>query len=82
MERCRRLVDLLVVAVIQLLTHMPHDLSLPRHPFQRLGHILAELREARSTAALAKAEAESPGNKTRGRSAENGWREDFFLKKM
>jgi len=53
MERRRGLADLLAVAASELLAHMLDDLPLPRNDFQRLGHVLAELVEARSAAACA-----------------------------
>jgi hypothetical protein len=51
-ERCRRLADLLAVPAGELLAHDLHDLPLPRHHFEPLGHVLTELGEpVRATAA-------------------------------
>ena len=51
-ERCRRLADLLAVPASELLAHSLHDLPLPRHHFEPLGHVLTELGEpVRATAA-------------------------------
>jgi len=44
-ERCRRLADLLAVPAGELLAHDLHDLPLPRHHFEPLGHVLTELGE-------------------------------------
>ena len=51
MERCRRLADLLAIAASELLAHGLDDLEPARDLLQRLGHILAQLRQARSAAA-------------------------------
>ena len=45
MERSRRLGDLLAGPAAELLPHMFGDEQLPRHHIQRLGDILADLRE-------------------------------------
>src|ERR1700756_4331899 len=50
-ERRRRLANLLAVPAGELLAHVLHHLPLPRHHFQRLGDVLAELGEPDRTAA-------------------------------
>ena len=51
MERRRRLGDPLAIAAGELLAHRLDDLEAARDLLQRLGHILADLRQPRSTAA-------------------------------
>ncbi len=51
MERCRRLADLLAIAAGELLAYRLDDLKATRNLLQRLGHILADLRQPRSAAA-------------------------------
>ena len=51
MERCRRLADLLAIAAGELFPHRLYQLEPARDLLQRLGHILAQLRKARPTAA-------------------------------
>src|SRR5438132_7374667 len=51
MERRRRLADLLAIAAGELLAHCLDDLEATRDLLQRLGHILADLRQPRSAAA-------------------------------
>ena len=51
MERRGYLRDLLAVPAGELLAHVLHHLSLPRHHLQRLGDILAELGESVRAAA-------------------------------
>src|SRR5260370_7207825 len=51
MEGRRRLRDLLAGSAAELLPHMLGDEHLPRHHIQRLGDILADLREFGATAA-------------------------------
>jgi hypothetical protein len=53
MKRRRRLSDLLAGAAAELLPHMFGDEHLPRHHIQRLGDILADLRESAAAAARA-----------------------------
>jgi hypothetical protein len=50
-ERRRRLADRLAGPARELLAHVLHDLPLPRHHFQRLGDVFAELGEAGRAAA-------------------------------
>ncbi|MGY4297849.1 hypothetical protein ACVWXN_005944 [Bradyrhizobium sp. i1.4.4] len=50
-ERRRRLADLLAIAAGELLAHCLDDLEAARDLLQRLGHILADLRQPRSAAA-------------------------------
>ena len=42
MKGCRRLSDLLAAAAGELFADGLHDFPLPRHHFQRLGHVLAK----------------------------------------
>ena len=51
MERRRRLADLLAIAAGELLPHRLDQLEAARDLLQRLGHILAQLRQPRSAAA-------------------------------
>lgn len=51
MERRRRLADLLAIAAGELFAHCLDDLEAARDLLQRLGHILADLRQPRSAAA-------------------------------
>src|SRR5436190_19098032 len=51
MERRRRLADLLAIAAGELLAHRLDQLEAARDLLQRLGHILTDLRQPRSTAA-------------------------------
>src|SRR5208282_2162240 len=53
MERRRRLRDLLAGAAAELLPHMLGHEPLPRHHIERLGDILADLRQFRAAAAWA-----------------------------
>ncbi|MBB4367110.1 hypothetical protein GGD65_008186 [Bradyrhizobium sp. CIR18] len=50
-ERCWRLADLLAIAAGELFPHRLDQLEPARDLLQRLGHILAQLRQARSAAA-------------------------------
>ena len=52
-ERCRRLADCLAAPAGELLAHVLHDLPLARDHLERLGDVLAELRERGRTAARA-----------------------------
>src|SRR5207237_7759352 len=51
MERRGRLADLLAIAAGELLAYRLDDLEAARNLLQRLGHILADLRQPRSAAA-------------------------------
>jgi len=51
MERCGRLADLLAIAAGELLAYRLDQLEAARDLLQRLGHILTDLRQPRSTAA-------------------------------
>lgn len=51
MERCWRLADLLAIAAGELFPYRLDDLEPARDLLQGLGHILAQLRKARPTAA-------------------------------
>src|SRR3954471_21307480 len=51
MERRRWLADLLAIPAGELLAHRLDDLEAARDLLQGLGHILADLRQSRSTAA-------------------------------
>src|SRR5215212_5828261 len=51
MERRGRLADLLAIAAGKLFAYRLDDLEATRNLFQRLGHILTDLRQPRSTAA-------------------------------
>src|SRR5256884_8334445 len=51
MDRLGRLADLLAIAAVELLAYRLDDLEPARNLLQRLGHILADLRQPRSAAA-------------------------------
>ena len=53
MERRRRLADALAIAVSKFLSHRLDHLPAPRDNFQCLGDVLAQLGQARTTAATA-----------------------------
>ena len=55
MERCGRLADGLAVAARDLFAHRLDDLPRSRNDLKRLGHILAELRQARAAASRTRA---------------------------